>query len=109
MAVTYHLVRPTEWRASDKSQPYVPLAFESDGFVHCTDGEDEVAATANRYYSGEADLVVLTIDLDRVTSPVRYEDPRRIYPHVYGPIDRGAIIAVRPIQRDPNGAWAPPR
>jgi uncharacterized protein (DUF952 family) len=89
-------------------RPYVPASFEADGFVHCTDGVEEVAATANRYYSNVADLLVLTIDVGRLTSPVRYEDPGRIYPHVYGPIERGAILQVQPMRRASDSRWAPP-
>jgi uncharacterized protein (DUF952 family) len=109
--LTYHLVPREEWLPTDVSQPYTPAAFDADGFVHCTDGAVEVAATANRYYSAvTGDLLVLTIDLARVSAPVRYEDPGRIYPHVYGPIPREAITAVRTMPRDASGAFlSPPR
>jgi uncharacterized protein (DUF952 family) len=109
MQVTYHLVPRAEWEATDPGQPYVPAAFASDGFVHCTDGAQEVAATANRYYSGVADLLVLSLDVTRLDAPVRYEDPKRIYPHVYGPIPRAAVADVQPMRRGADGAWAPPR
>lgn len=109
MAVTFHLVAPSEWHASDPRQPYVPVAFAADGFVHCTDGEDEVAATANRYYSEARELLVLSIERSKLTAPVRYEDPRRIYPHVYGLIDRAAIVEVREMPRSSDGTWLPPR
>ena len=32
-----------------------------------------------------------------VTVPVVYEDPERIYPHIYGPIPIDAVIEVRPL------------
>jgi len=104
----YHLVPRSEWESADPARPYVPTAFGQDGFVHCTDGAEEVAATANRYYSGVDDLLVLVLDRSRLTAPVRYEDPARIYPHVYGPIERDAIVEVMGMQRDGNGAWRAP-
>ena len=106
--VTYHLVPRAEWEAADPQQPYLPRAFAQDGFVHCTDGADEVAATANRYYRSEPDLLVLTIQRDRLAAPVRYEDPQQIYPHIYGPVERVAVIAVQPMQRSEQGDWRPP-
>jgi uncharacterized protein (DUF952 family) len=107
-ATTYHLVPRAEWQAAPADQPYTPRAFAQDGFVHCTDGAAEVAATANRYYRDVPDLLVLRIERAKLAAPVRYEDPRHIYPHVYGPIDRAAITSIQPMQRDPGGAWLPP-
>jgi uncharacterized protein (DUF952 family) len=53
--------------------------------VHCTDGAAEVAATANRYFAQlQDDLLVLTVDRDRLSSEVKYEDAGRIYPHAPG-------------------------
>jgi uncharacterized protein (DUF952 family) len=105
---TYHLLPRAEWEAADPDHDYLPRAFAQDGFVHCTDGAAEVAATANRYYREVPDLLVLTIDRARLAAPVRYEDPRQIYPHVYGPIERAAIVTVQPMRRDPSGDWLPP-
>jgi uncharacterized protein (DUF952 family) len=107
MKVTYHLVPADEWEASDPGRPYVPTAFARDGFVHCTNGADEVAATANRYYSSASDLVVLTIDVSKIDAPVRYEGPNQMYPHVYGAIPRTAITHVQPLRRD-HASWAMP-
>jgi uncharacterized protein (DUF952 family) len=105
---TYHLVPAAEWHACDQTQPYVPSAFAADGFVHCTDGADELAATANRYFSEfPGELLALVLDVSKLTAPLRYEDPRRVYPHVYGPIDREAIVEVRTMPRDQRGTYLP--
>ncbi len=107
--LTYHLVPRTEWEATDPSSSYVPAAFGVDGFVHCTDGAAELAATANRYFgSFSGDLLALVLDVGSLSAPVRYEDPGRIYPHVYGPIDRAAIVEVLTMRRDADGQWLPP-
>ncbi len=107
--LTYHLVPRTEWEAADPNQPYLPNAFERDGFVHCTDGADEPAATANRYFAQfDGDLLGLVIDCARVSAPIRYEDPRGVYPHVYGPIERAAITDVLAMPRGPAGQFLAP-
>jgi uncharacterized protein (DUF952 family) len=107
--LTYHLVPRDEWEAADASQSYVPCGFGQDGFVHCTDGPDEVASTANRYFAGfHGDLLALVLDRAHLTAPVRYEDPGQIYPHVYGPIDRAAIIQVRVMARDDDSRYLAP-
>jgi uncharacterized protein len=105
--ITFHLVPRAAWEACDPAVPYTPADFEREGFVHCTDGEDEVTATANRYFSELSDeLLVLTIDRTRLSAPVRYEGG---YPHVYGSIERQAIIQVRNMRRRDDGTFEPIR
>jgi uncharacterized protein (DUF952 family) len=106
MRPTLHLVPAAVWAATDPAAPYRAASLEREGFVHCTDGEDELISTANRHYGDDRrPFVVLTLDLDAVGAPWSIEDPRGIYPHVFGPIDRGAILAVRTLRRDAAGAW----
>jgi uncharacterized protein (DUF952 family) len=109
---TLHLVARDAWEAlgrADPDAPYRHPSLETEGFIHCTDGDGAMAATANRHYAGDPrDFVVLTIDLDVAGSPWRYDDPGSPYPHVYGPIDRRAILAVRPMPRDADGTYRAP-
>ena len=108
MAV-YHLVPREEYEAGDPAADYVPTAFADDGFIHLTDGADELTAVGNRYYrSDPRPYVALRVDLARVRAPVCYEDPRRVYPHVYGPLNRDAIVAVVDLPRLPDGTFLPP-
>lgn len=106
MSITYHLALEDEWTAAAGDETYAPAAFEREGFIHCTDGADELIATANRYYRNHpGPFVVLEIDLTRVDAPVRYEDDRRMYPHVYGQLSRAAVIAERRMVRDEDGTF----
>jgi uncharacterized protein (DUF952 family) len=83
-------------------------SLETEGFIHCTDGAAEMVVTANRHYAAEPGaFVVLTVDLDSISSPWRVEDPGRIYPHIFGPIDRAAIVAVVDAPRAPDGTFLP--
>ena len=77
--------------------------------MHCTDGADEAAATANRYFADLAgDLLVLVLDRSELGAPIRYEDAREVYPHVYGPIERAAIVEVIVMPREATGTFAAP-
>jgi uncharacterized protein (DUF952 family) len=106
--LTFHLAPRASWEASDPDAPLGAASLETEGFIHCTDGTAEMVATANRHYATDPrDFVVLTIDLDRVTSPWGIDDPGRIYPHVFGPIDRAAIVAVVPAPRNADGTFLP--
>lgn len=104
--LAYHLVAEDWYRRQPAAEPYLPQAYSLDGFVHLTHGEHEVIEAGNRYYTGDPrPYLLLTIDLNRINAEVRYEDPDRRFPHVYGPIDRVAILAVRAVDRGPMGQF----
>ena len=106
MRPTFHLVPAEVWAASDPAVPYEAASLADEGFIHCTDGAEELLATANRHYRADPrPFVVLTVDLDVAGSAWSVEGPGRIYPHVFGPIDRRAIMAVAPLIRDADGRF----
>lgn len=109
MDITFHVVSQVYFDSTDPAQAYSPAAFSRDGFVHCTDDPLEMARVANEFYGAEPPPhVYLYIDKTRVTPPLRYDDPEHRYPHIYGPLNRDAIIAVRQARRDPTGRFLPP-
>ena len=130
MNITYHLVPQLYFDALDPGRDYTPRDFAREGFIHCTDGADEMARTANRYYRTAPEaFYYLTLDKDRLRAPWRYDDPvphqhaaqetkdnqepprdaaSKIYPHIYGALNRDAIIAIRPARRDANGNFLAP-
>jgi len=106
---TLHLVPEAVWEAHDPGSSYLPAAYPVDGFVHCTDGDDEMVAVANRFYGDDLrSFLLLTLDLDRTGSPWRFDDAERRYPHVYGPIDPACVLEVRRMLRDPGGRFLAP-
>ncbi|MGH2353864.1 MAG: DUF952 domain-containing protein [Chloroflexota bacterium] len=107
--VTYHLIARQEWEALDPAADYAPESLTREGFIHNTDGAWELAATANRYFKDRSEpFVVLVIDRARVTAPIRYDDPGRVYSHIYGPLNRDAIRRVVPMPRAADGTFLPP-
>jgi uncharacterized protein (DUF952 family) len=106
--VMYHLVAAEWYRDGDRARPYVPEAYAADGFIHCTDGMVNVVDVGNRYYSGDQRMyVALVIDRSRVTAEIRYEDDAKIYPHIYGGLNRDAITDILPMLRGPDGTFLP--
>jgi uncharacterized protein (DUF952 family) len=103
---TLHLVPEEVWADRAAAGPYLPDAYQADGFVHCTDGDDEMVAVANRFYRDDPRaFLVLTVDLERTGSPWRFDDPDSPYPHVYGPIDPASVLEVRRMVRSPDGSF----
>lgn len=92
--------------AQDKDA-YTAPSLRTEGFIHCSQAH-QVAATANRIFAGEKGLVVLEIDPDRLTAPVKLETSDRgdkHFPHVYGPIEAAAVMRVYPLQADADGRF----
>ncbi len=106
MHLTFHLTPAERWAAADPDAPYEAPSLGAEGFIHCTDGEAALLATANRHYRHDPrGFLALTIDLDRVDAPWRIEDAAGIYPHVHVPIDRAAILAIAAVERDADGRF----
>ena len=97
MSLTYHLVPRAFWEAQDTTQDYQPEPMQAgrEAFIHCTDGADNLAATANRFYrQTPGEMLALLIDLERVEALVKYEDAGHIYPHIYGALNRDAVVGI---------------
>jgi uncharacterized protein (DUF952 family) len=106
---TFHLVPAPYFEGTDSGEPYVPKHFDRDGFIHCTDGIDSALQVGDRYYKDDPrDYLLLVIDMSKVQARIVYEDPDRIYPHIYGPLNRDAIIETLPVPRAADGSFLPP-
>ena len=104
--ITYHIVPREIWDALGDAPTYAAASLQDEGFIHTTDGVANMVATANRHYHDDPrSYYVLTLDLDRLTSRWQYDDAKRIYPHIYGPINRDAVIAVASIPRAADGTF----
>jgi uncharacterized protein (DUF952 family) len=107
--ITYHGTPKPYFEALDPARPYVPAEFDKDGFIHTTEGPEALSIVLTTFYRARPEaFVVLYIDKDRVTAPVRYDDPACIFPHIYGPLNRDAILAVRDIGRAADGTFLRP-
>jgi uncharacterized protein (DUF952 family) len=103
----YHIVPRHAWEQA--ADPYRADSLATEGFIHCSN-EDQVERVANQFYAGESDLAVLCIEVERLGSPVRDEDAGtgERFPHIYGPIEREAVVEVRSLRRGADGRWVFP-
>jgi uncharacterized protein (DUF952 family) len=112
MSLIYHLAPSTRWYSWPENEPYLPAEYDKDGFIHCTSGDELMIKVANHYYRNvPGDYVLLVIDMQKLidpASPIKWETSPVFalpFPHIYGPIDRQAIVGVRPIQRSDDGTF----
>ncbi|MGH2585014.1 MAG: DUF952 domain-containing protein, partial [Dehalococcoidia bacterium] len=100
-ATTYHLAPKEYWESQDPTVDYVPEPFAEEGFIHTTHDPAELAVVANRYHRDDPrPYVVLHIQTSRVRAPIQITDPGGRYPHIHGPLNRDAIVAVTDAVRD---------
>jgi len=111
LSFTYHMVPCEYFEAQPQDKPYrpEPMVDGREEFIHCTDGEQNLADTGNRFYKGDPrSFYALLVDLEKLTAPFKYEDSARIFPHIYGALNRDAIIAVLSFPRAEDGTFLPP-
>ena len=91
----YHIVLPEIWSAFD-TELYRAASLETEGFIHCSFA-NQLDAVIARYYGDAAKIIVLEIETDGLMSRVLNEPStaNEIYPHIYGPINRDAIVSVK--------------
>ncbi len=97
----HHLVAEEEWRRAEAAGAYAPATLDHEGFIHLSTS-DQLPRTAERFYAGRTDLVVVTVREDRLRAPLRHEPADgEDFPHLYGPLNLDAVIDVKP--------WRPAR
>lgn len=84
-----------------------PASLAAEGFIHASADEAQVIGVANRLYANAGDLAALVIDESRVRAEIKREAASNgeRYPHIYGPLERRAVVGVRRLRRDPDGRF----
>lgn len=110
MTIILHITPYQDWLAAQASGEYRAASLEHDGFIHCST-PGQVVPVANNLYHGQRNLVLLCIERGRVSAPVRDEDcyeSGQLFPHIYGPLNRDAVVQVLPFPPDAEGNFSLP-
>lgn len=77
----------------------------TDGFIHLS-SRIQVVETVRRYFAGQAELLLLTIDAGQLGDTLRWEPSRNddLFPHVYGVIPLTAVTSVDPLNLRDDGS-----
>ncbi len=107
LATVFHLAQRDEWiDAVAVGGPYTPSAFADDGFVHCSTTL-QVERTANTWFAGRDDLVLVELDPTMLGDTLVFEPgslgEAELFPHVYAPIPLAAVRDAAPLRRDRDG------
>ena len=84
-----------------------PPSLAAEGFIHASEDEAQVVGVANRLYANADGLAALVIDDSRIRAEIKREAASNgeRYPHIYGPLDRDAVVGVRRLRRGGDGSF----
>ena len=105
MTIIYHLIGVSDWETAKASGEVRPESLAAEGFIHCSENEDQALRVVSRLYAGRDDMLLLDVCPENLDAPVKREPSRsgEMYPHIYGPLNTNAVMRVRTIEVDANG------
>ena len=89
----YRITSIVDWESALSTGHFASADLAKEGFIHCS-AHHQIVRTANKYYRGHANLLLLEIDDVALASSVKFEDlgtAEDRFPHVYGAIPLSAI------------------
>jgi hypothetical protein len=93
----FHLISRQGFDAQADSEFILDDANLAAGFIHCCTAE-QLPGVIERYFPGDnSNLLVVELSPDALTEDLKWEpatDSDGLFPHIYGPINRDAIIDV---------------
>src|SRR6266853_3009325 len=107
MAIIFHITTCEAW-AKRSDGAYRTEMLPTEGFIHCSTSE-QIIQVANARFRGQTGLVLLSINPDRVSAEIRYENlegGQQMFPHVYGEINSDAVEQVSVFEPGVDGYFA---
>jgi uncharacterized protein (DUF952 family) len=102
----FHITDDDTWAQSQAQGAHTGSTRGADlaevGFIHCSD-HDQWPTVMLAFYADAGPLLLLHIDTDHLTSPYVYEDvpgAASPFPHIYGPLNLDAVVAVERLAND---------
>ena len=101
----YKICPETLWREAEKTGKFLGAPVDiADGFIHFSTAP-QARETAQKHFSGQTDLLLIAVDGDQLGDALKYEPSRggALFPHLYGPLDLGAVTSVRALPLGADG------
>ena len=102
----FHLVARDAWERAVEQGAYRPPSLAAQGFIHLST-RAQVLGTANRFFAGQRQLLLLGLDEGQLTDGLKYEEgePGQLFPHYYGPLPIAAVISRAALTADSDGQF----
>ena len=110
VAAIYHMTPLTLWEEQRASPSFVPPSLGDEGFIHCTAEPDRLLLVANRFYRDVSDaFIIVWIVPERLAAELRWEyADGHLFPHIYGPLNKGAVEQIVEFPRLADGSFRLP-
>lgn len=112
MTPVAHITTRAAWAAALAAGEYMAPSLGTQGFIHASRPDaGQLLAVADFLYRGHPDLVVLLIAPERLHPELRWEEfepGSDLFPHLYGPVNLDAVVAVLDFPPEPDGTFRLP-
>lgn len=113
----FHITTSEAWKTAQNMGEYKTESLDTEGFIHAST-ITQVIKVANAFYHSYNELIVLSINPDKLLTDVKWEAPihpntqgsvivnnQEIFPHIYGVINLDAVVEILPLIKNNQGAW----
>lgn len=123
MTTIYHISTRDAALEARRHGEYRVESLASEGFIHFS-GLHQVLGVAEKFYAGQHGLVLLVVDVPRLKAELKYEAPvhpavssskplpgpsaDQFFPHLYGPLNFDAVVAIYDFEPDRDGKFSLP-
>jgi uncharacterized protein (DUF952 family) len=108
--VIYKICRVPEWHEAKREHVFHGAPVDlADGFIHFSTAA-QLAETAAKHFAGEAELVLVAVDSQRLGAALKWEPSRggALFPHLYGSLPLAAVAWTAPVPLDARGCHVLP-
>lgn len=105
MTIIYKICEYAAWREAERRRAYDGSdADRRDGFIHFSTAA-QLAGTAAKHFAGQADLMLVAVDGDRLGPALKWERSRgrELFPHLYGPLALDLVHWARALPDEVDG------
>ena len=106
----YHIIPQADWRKALEIGSYQPESLAAEGFIHFSKPE-QVCDTAQRYYVGRTDLMLLQVETEKAVGEVKFENTtggEELFPHLYSLLNLDAVANVFNFPPNKDGTFSLP-
>ncbi|HZZ88809.1 MAG TPA: DUF952 domain-containing protein [Caulobacteraceae bacterium] len=105
MAKVFKILAGAAWDEARRAGRFAGAAIDlKDGYIHLSTAA-QAPETARLHFAGQAGLVLLKLDAERLGEALQWEPSRGgdLFPHLYGVLDVAQVEAVTPIPLGADG------
>ena len=104
-SIIFKVVSQLEWQEAQEAGVFRGSPLDvADGFIHLSSAA-QVVSTVQNYFAGRDDLVLVSVDTERLGDTLRWEVSRggALFPHIYGDLPLTSVLKAVPLELKKDG------